>query len=104
MASQEKQALNREFHNLIGGRKRDDLRFFGDPEAVKIRGLITEIQQRRKYEGSLSTLASEIGITGSILSLAVGGRAGKKPRYELGGLSSTEFIIYKLSQINQPQP
>lgn len=91
---------NKKFHELTGGRIRYDLRFFGDPKAIQIRELIIEIEQRRQFKDSLRDLTGEIGcISQSILSLAIGGRAGKKPRYELGGKSSTDHIILRLEEI-----
>lgn len=99
--NQSKQIANKEFHQLTGGRKRYDLRFYDDPKAVETRELITQIQERRQYQDSLLELSEEIGVSNSTLSLALGGRAGKKPQHELGGLSSTDFIISRLRQFNQ---
>lgn len=92
-------ALNKEFHEKAGGRKRYDLRFYGEPRAVETRELITRICQERHYADSLTDLAGEIGVSGGTLSLAIGGRAGKKPNKEMDGLSSTEFIVSKLKKI-----
>lgn len=97
----QKETVNREFHKIIGGNKRCDLRFYLEPEAMETRELISKIYQDRQGEISIEKLAEEIGVGKGTLSLAIGGRAGIKPREELGGLSSTKFIVERLREINE---
>lgn len=95
----EKEVLNQEFHQIIGGSKRYDLRFYLEPEAVETRNLISEIYKNRPGEISIKNLAKEIGVAESTLSLAIGGRSGRKPKENLSGLSSTEYVVERLREI-----
>lgn len=97
----DKKLQNKEFHELFGGMKRHDLRFYGEEKAVETRDLIVEIEKRRQFNDSLGDLAKEIGITGELLSMAIGGKAGKKPQKEFEGLSSTDFIVSRLREIKE---
>lgn len=97
----DKKALNNEFHELFGGMKRYDLRFYGEQKAVETRDLIFGIEKRRQFNDSLDHLAKEVGVTGGLLSMAIGGRAGKKPQKEFEGLSSTDFIVFRLREITE---
>jgi len=97
----DKKAQNNNFHELFGGMKRYDLRFYDEPTAVETRDLIIEIEKRREFGDSLSGLAKEVGVTGELLSMAIGGKAGKKPQKEFEGLSSTDFIVSRLREIKE---
>lgn len=93
--------VNKEFHKITGGRNRYDLRFFSDPQAIKIRSLISQIYQKEHQKISLVSLANEIGVSNEVLSLVIGGRGGKRPRKELNGMSSTDFILSRLKQFTE---
>ena len=78
-----------DFHELVGGRRREDGGYQNQMPAPLIREAVVKI--RRRTGMTNSQIAEKLCVSGSTLSRACGGRAGTKLGED--GISTTQRIF-----------
>jgi len=86
------------FHQVMGGRIRRDNRYSNNEKAEQIREKLIILREKGVYTPMLE---NELGVSGSTISLAAGGRSGDKIQARFGNLSSTDFILGKLTEMTE---